>query len=94
MGAAMSSLNVAASSENRRPMSSSSELPFEDQGGILEKPGASGLLCGSLAEDLAFSWPELQERFQSLAPHIRQVGIAACSSGREPASSRLQALVD
>lgn len=33
--------------------------------------------CQTLAEDLAYGWQELQDRFQALAPHIRQVGVPA-----------------
>lgn len=38
------------------------------------KRNAAGGHCQTLAEDLAYNWQDLQEDFQALAPHIRQVG--------------------
>ena len=35
--------------------------------------GAAGGHCRTLAEDLAYTWQDLQDRFQVLAPHLRQV---------------------
>ena len=36
--------------------------------------GAAEGHCRTLAEDLAYTWQDLQDRFQVLAPHVRQVG--------------------
>ncbi len=74
VGAVMSSLNLSSIVAEKMSVSPG-PAKIKGVGGLaaIGKAAPNGLHCRTLAEDLAFSWPELQERFQSLAPHVRQV---------------------
>ena len=48
----------------------------DKQAGEGSNGSPDGLHRRTLAEDLGLGWQDLQDRFQSLAPHVRQVGCS------------------
>ncbi|KAK9862111.1 hypothetical protein WJX84_010388 [Apatococcus fuscideae] len=77
MEAAMKSLNGSFLGISKaRPASGKSVDGGPDkQAGEGSNGSPDGLHRRTLAEDLGLGWQDLQDRFQSLAPHVRQVGV-------------------
>ncbi|KAK9832957.1 hypothetical protein WJX74_002801 [Apatococcus lobatus] len=71
MDAVMGSLsNLKSGPDATTRKAASTKLPTDG-----EAKTAGGGHCRTLAEDLAYTWQDLQEQFQALAPHVRQVGV-------------------